>query len=173
MQIWGEVSRDTNRRCRKFTILFLQAGSVHSQAFSLPSLHSTFADDLQLGDSLLHPTTYHHHNLSHTLQSWRASPNVTTATMLESPWHGLPSADEHPLFYVSIFGAIGVGSVMIMIISIVIQMQGSFRASRLLFSQLLGKVVRATMRWHDTTPTGTPSQNFLFYLDVLIRSWDP
>ncbi len=71
-----------------------------------------------------------------------------------SPIRDLPSADDHPLFYVSVYAALGIGICVIGILGVVVQMIGSYRASKLLFSQLLNTVVRATMRWHDTTPTG-------------------
>jgi hypothetical protein len=71
-----------------------------------------------------------------------------------SPILDLPSANDHPLFYVSVYAAIGIGTCLIGILGVIAQMIGSLRASKLLFSQLLNTVVRATMRWHDTTPTG-------------------
>jgi len=71
-----------------------------------------------------------------------------------SPIHDLPSADDYPLFYVSVYAAIGISICLIGILGVIAQMIGSYRASKLLFSQLLNTVVRATMRWHDTTPTG-------------------
>lgn len=78
--------------------------------------------------------------------------SINASTM--SPVHDLPSADDHPLFYVSVYAAIGIGICFIGILGVIAQMIGSLRASKLLFSQLLNTVVRATMRWHDTTPTG-------------------
>ncbi|KAF8577829.1 multidrug resistance-associated ABC transporter [Ramaria rubella] len=66
----------------------------------------------------------------------------------------LPSADVHPLFYVAVYATISFGVATIGIINIVVQYTGGLRASRLLFKQLLIGVVRATMRWHDSTPTG-------------------
>lgn len=71
-----------------------------------------------------------------------------------SPIHDLPSADDHPLFYVSVYAALGIGICLIGILGVIAQMIGSYRASKLLFTQLLNSVVRATTRWHDTTPTG-------------------
>ncbi|TFK50633.1 P-loop containing nucleoside triphosphate hydrolase protein, partial [Heliocybe sulcata] len=66
----------------------------------------------------------------------------------------LPKAQEHPLFYVAIYALIGLCSASINLASIVTQITGALRASRLLFRQLLVAVVRATMRWHDVTPQG-------------------
>lgn len=65
-----------------------------------------------------------------------------------------PSADEHPLFYVGVYAAIGIGSVLLDMIANAALIFGAYRASRLLFKRLLDNVIHATMRWHDTTPTG-------------------
>ncbi|KAF9025817.1 multidrug resistance-associated ABC transporter [Hymenopellis radicata] len=66
----------------------------------------------------------------------------------------LPDAREHPLFYVGVYAAIGIGSAMVGVASSAAQYTGALRASRTLFKQLLGTVVRATFRFHDTTPQG-------------------
>ncbi|KZT21758.1 multidrug resistance-associated ABC transporter [Neolentinus lepideus HHB14362 ss-1] len=73
---------------------------------------------------------------------------------------GLPRAQDHPLFYVGIYAAIGLISVTINLTSIITQITGALRASRLLFRQLLVAVVRATMRWHDVTPQGRMLNRF-------------
>ncbi|KAF9007200.1 hypothetical protein BDQ17DRAFT_1351594 [Cyathus striatus] len=48
-----------------------------------------------------------------------------------------PSATEHPLFYVSIYAAIGLGSALVSVLSVTAQYTGALRASRRLFRQLL------------------------------------
>jgi hypothetical protein len=58
------------------------------------------------------------------------------------------------MFYVAVYGAIGVGGVIITTINTIVQYGGAVRASRLLFTRLLNSLVHATMRWHDKTPTG-------------------
>lgn len=85
---------------------------------------------------------YHHTHTVHGLQS----PN--------GPPFNLPSAREHPLFYISVYAAVGIGSAFVGVLSAIVQYTGALRASRVLFMQLLVSVVRATMRWHDTTPQG-------------------
>lgn len=67
----------------------------------------------------------------------------------------LPSAQERPLFYVGVYAGIGLATAIVSITSVIAQYTGALRASRVLFRQLLVTVVRATMRWHDTTPQGT------------------
>lgn len=68
----------------------------------------------------------------------------------------MPSASQHPLYYVAIYGAIGFGGVIITTVYTIVQYGGAVRASRLLFTRLLSSLVHATMRWHDVTPTGQP-----------------
>jgi len=72
----------------------------------------------------------------------------------------LPSVYEHPLFYVGIYAAIGLSIVFINVLSAGVQYIGALRASRILFSKLLGTTVRATMRWHDKTPQGRMLNRF-------------
>lgn len=67
----------------------------------------------------------------------------------------LPSAEEHPLFFIGVYSALGLGSAFLGVLAAIVQYTGALRASRVLFKQLLVSVVRATMRWHDTTPQGT------------------
>jgi ABC-type multidrug transport system fused ATPase/permease subunit len=69
----------------------------------------------------------------------------------------LPDANEHPMFYVGIFAAIGLGGALVATLSSYVQLTGALKASRRLFQQLLVGVVRATMRWHDVTPQGKVS----------------
>ncbi|KAG8809644.1 hypothetical protein FRC17_003352, partial [Serendipita sp. 399] len=66
----------------------------------------------------------------------------------------LPDADEHPMFYVGVFAAIGFASILLEMCASTILVFGAYRASRILFQRLLEGITRATMRWHDTTPTG-------------------
>ncbi|KAF9526193.1 multidrug resistance-associated ABC transporter [Crepidotus variabilis] len=72
----------------------------------------------------------------------------------------LPKAYEHPLFYVSIYAAIGLANALTSVFSVTAQYTGALRASRILFKQLLVTVVRATFRFHDTTPQGRMLNRF-------------
>jgi len=74
---------------------------------------------------------------------------------LDLPTIHLPSANEHPLFYIGVYAALGLGAAFVGVLSAIVQYTGALRASRVLFVRLLVTVVRATMRWHDTTPQGT------------------
>ncbi|EGO28860.1 hypothetical protein SERLADRAFT_434751 [Serpula lacrymans var. lacrymans S7.9] len=77
-----------------------------------------------------------------------------------SSFGALPDAGEHPLFFVGIYGAIGCGVTVIVLLCTAAQYIGGIRASRRLFSRMFVGVVRATMRWHDTTPQGRMLNRF-------------
>jgi ABC-type multidrug transport system fused ATPase/permease subunit len=94
------------------------------------------------------------HTYGFNASKWPVMVNLLTHPL---PTDRLPSADEHPLFYVGVFACIGLGIVAVNLIGQVILMVGSYQASKSLFTQLLHSVMRATMRWFDTTPTGTLS----------------
>jgi len=57
-----------------------------------------------------------------------------------------PNADEHPLYYVGIYAAISLGISVAGLLMSVIEYIGAYRASRLLFKQLLTSVVHAPFR---------------------------
>ncbi|KAJ7579704.1 hypothetical protein C8J56DRAFT_281572 [Mycena floridula] len=71
-----------------------------------------------------------------------------------------PNANEHPLFYVAVFAFIGLLKVVASISNTAVEYTGALRASRTLFRQLLVTVVRATFRFHDTTPQGRMLNRF-------------
>ncbi|KAJ7619721.1 P-loop containing nucleoside triphosphate hydrolase protein [Roridomyces roridus] len=74
------------------------------------------------------------------------SPDTTTTR--------LPSASQRPLFYVGVYAAIALSGILIQMVSFGFQFLGALRASRVLFNGLLLNMVRATFRFHDTTPQG-------------------
>ncbi|KAI0003794.1 ABC transporter type 1, transmembrane domain-containing protein [Russula compacta] len=78
----------------------------------------------------------------------------------EPPDISLPSAKEHPLFYIGVYSALGFGAALVGVFSAIVQFTGALRASRVLFMRLLDSIVRATMRWHDTTPQGRMLNRF-------------
>ncbi|KAJ7807829.1 hypothetical protein B0H14DRAFT_3152303 [Mycena olivaceomarginata] len=81
----------------------------------------------------------------------------STTGFLHVDW---PRAIERPLFYVGIYAAIGLTTAFVGICSSAAQMTGALRASRKLFRALLVTVVRATFRFHDTTPQGRMLNRF-------------
>ncbi|KAG9009269.1 hypothetical protein FRB94_012338 [Tulasnella sp. JGI-2019a] len=76
--------------------------------------------------------------------------NLTASGITER----LPSATEHPLFYVAIYAAIGVAAALTAVINSFVMYTGAYRASKVLFTQLLKVIVRSPMRFFDTTPAG-------------------
>lgn len=113
--------------------------------------------------------------------------NLPRATSVFGSW---PPASENPLFYISIYAAIGLASALSSVLSVTAQYTGALRASRILFKyvlalftrktlptyffsfssrQLLVTVVRATFRFHDTTPQGALAQFSLIILSIWSR----
>jgi ABC-type multidrug transport system fused ATPase/permease subunit len=95
-----------------------------------------------------------------TNMAYLSSTTVTTINGGRLLWWNLPDANEHPLFYVGIFGAIGCSTAVVSIFNNGAQLFGTLRASRQLFRRLLFAVVHATFRWHDTTPQGRMLNRF-------------
>ncbi|KAF7979956.1 hypothetical protein HWV62_40400 [Athelia sp. TMB] len=71
-----------------------------------------------------------------------------------------PPAQERPMLYVGIYAIISFATGFVATLAIITQYLGALRASRILFKRLLTTVVRATMRWHDTTPQGRMLNRF-------------
>ncbi|KAF8963320.1 multidrug resistance-associated ABC transporter [Flammula alnicola] len=118
---------------------------------SVPSLYAfrTFATPEH--DTAM--DNYHMHHMH--LHLYQSVP--TTTSLFGIQW---PKAAEHPLFYIGIYAAIGLASGLASVLSVTAQYTGALRASRLLFKQLLVTVVRATFRFHDTTPQGRMLNRF-------------
>ncbi|KAF8890917.1 multidrug resistance-associated ABC transporter [Infundibulicybe gibba] len=132
IKTWGEAYKDSN------------ATNIHLSAFRVfasPEHESPM--DGYLG-------TFHYmNNLQVTPLSNRGTFGIH--------W---PSAIQHPLFYIGIYAAIGLANALASVLSITAQYTGALRASRILFKQLLITVVRATFRFHDTTPQGRMLNRF-------------
>ncbi|BGP16287.1 hypothetical protein JCM10213_008267 [Rhodosporidiobolus nylandii] len=78
--------------------------------------------------------------------------DAQTADLLDLP--KLPSASDNVEFYLIGYALICLLNLAITVIGILSAFQGSFRASRKLFSDTLSKVVYAPFRYFDQTPTG-------------------
>ncbi|KAG8878137.1 hypothetical protein FRB98_006383 [Tulasnella sp. 332] len=76
--------------------------------------------------------------------------NITTTGITDR----LPSATEHPLFYVSIYAAIGMAAALTTLINSFVMYTGAYRASKILFTRLLTVIIRSPIRFFDTTPAG-------------------
>jgi ABC-type multidrug transport system fused ATPase/permease subunit len=68
--------------------------------------------------------------------------------------HGLPDASVHPLFYVSLYAAFVFLTALLRTCAAGGEYMAATIAGRRLFTELLTKIVKATMRWYDTTPSG-------------------
>ncbi|KAJ6599295.1 hypothetical protein DFH09DRAFT_1130673 [Mycena vulgaris] len=71
-----------------------------------------------------------------------------------APSFGFPAAQDQPMFYVAIYALIGLGTNLVNVSLVGLHFYGGLRASRLLFRNLLNKLVYSTFRWFDTTPKG-------------------
>ncbi|TFY53857.1 hypothetical protein EVG20_g9943 [Dentipellis fragilis] len=131
IKIWGEAYGNSGTPSTLFH--FISFSSVEQEALTEGPLAS--------------------HHLMHAVHSIH-SPSV--------PWtvSSLPRAQDQPLFYVGVYAAIGFAVGITSILSNITQYTGALRASRVLFRRLLERVVRATMRWHDTTPQGRMLNRF-------------
>ena len=130
IKIWGEAYNDSVEN------------SFHAMASFTGTDH-----DLLVGNpwsSQIHLSSINHINVLR---------NGTAGT----DW---PNAKYRPLFYIGIYAAIGLSSVIAGILSVATQYTGALRASRMLFKKLLVTVVRAPMRFHDVTPLGRMLNRF-------------
>ncbi|CAK9786601.1 putative ATP-binding cassette transporter protein YOR1 [Cutaneotrichosporon oleaginosum] len=94
------------------------------------------------------------HHVLHT-----ASPRVNQTdsplfTVQAIPPFNLPSADDHPGYYLGGYAIIMVGSALLMVVTNGIGAWGSYRAAKSLHDRLLDSVVHGTIRFFNTTPVG-------------------
>jgi ABC-type multidrug transport system fused ATPase/permease subunit len=80
-----------------------------------------------------------HHRFTHTNLSF-----VTEG-------FNLPPANKHPMFYISVFTAIGIGGGLVFLLNLIVQYAAALKASKKVFKQLLDTIIHATMQWFDTT----------------------
>ncbi|KAG2181050.1 hypothetical protein INT43_008632 [Umbelopsis isabellina] len=70
-------------------------------------------------------------------------------------------------YYLGIFLLIDLGGVMVTLVRVFVQYYGSLKASRILYKQLLDKVLRAPIRFFDTTPVGRIMNRFAKDFEVV------
>ncbi|KAF7329693.1 hypothetical protein MKEN_00232500 [Mycena kentingensis (nom. inval.)] len=145
MKIWGDAYREQDHASSSYGVYHLQS-SVDAARHEIP-MHA-----LHLVSSHWHETT--------------SNPSPIAA-LHQIDW---PKAAAHPLFYVGVYAAILFASAVVSVISSVIEITGALRASRLLFKSLLITVVRATFRFHDTTPQGRILNRFGKDIDTIDSS---
>ncbi|KAF9258418.1 hypothetical protein L218DRAFT_964491 [Marasmius fiardii PR-910] len=157
MMQWGQAYRDDESDA---LVLSTATSTLTSalRAFPMGSPSSRTFEYEHAADSFMY---WQHHLHTHTSNlSCSANAGATYLANDGGASGGtlfgihLPSAREHPLFYVGVYAVIGLSTVLVNIYSVIAQYAGALRASRVLFKQLLEKVLRATFRFHDTTPQG-------------------
>jgi ABC-type multidrug transport system fused ATPase/permease subunit len=83
--------------------------------------------------------------------SYAMSLNFQTPNLWMS---SLPEAGAHPLFFIGVYCAIVTTTSILKTISTGAYYMSFTYGGRKLFDDMLNKIVRATMRWYDTTPSG-------------------
>ncbi|KAJ6585099.1 multidrug resistance-associated ABC transporter [Mycena capillaripes] len=73
---------------------------------------------------------------------------------------GWPSAADRPFYYAGIYAAIGAFGVTVHLLSAVAEHTAALNAAHILYRRMLDSVVRATFRFHDTTPLGRMLNRF-------------
>ncbi|KAI6025492.1 hypothetical protein EDC04DRAFT_2930881 [Pisolithus marmoratus] len=68
-----------------------------------------------------------------------------------------PDANNHPLLYVVLYAVIVFIMAVLSVASTILLYATALKGSRSLFSNLLERVVHASLPWHDTTPRGKES----------------
>ncbi|KAJ7591990.1 P-loop containing nucleoside triphosphate hydrolase protein [Mycena floridula] len=119
-----------------------------------------YTQDTTLTSWLFTSSIYAEHHL--TLGNFH-----TTGLAFNIRW---PDPNQHPFFYVGIFALIGLVRLVINVSSVAAEYTGALRASRILFKQLLVTIVRATFRFHDTTPQGRILNRFGKDIETLDKS---
>ncbi|KAG8947770.1 hypothetical protein FRC03_000926 [Tulasnella sp. 419] len=66
----------------------------------------------------------------------------------------LPSPDQHPMFYIGIYAAIGFGAALLSALSDILLFFGAIRASKILFKKISDAVIGSPIYFFNTTPTG-------------------
>ncbi|SJX64743.1 related to YBT1-Vacuolar, full-size ABC protein transporting bile acids [Sporisorium reilianum f. sp. reilianum] len=79
----------------------------------------------------------------------------------------LPPADGHAGFYLSVYGLSGLAVILFNSSRAICFYVASIRASQNLFTTLLANVIRAPLRWFDTTPAGRIMNRFGTDMDCI------
>ena len=85
------------------------------------------------------------HQMYHHQHSHNVYQTLPRATSVFGSW---PPASEHPLFYISIYAAIGLASALASVLSVTAQYTGALRASRILFKYVLAFFICDTLPTH-------------------------
>lgn len=75
-------------------------------------------------------------------------------TIQNAPELKLPSADEHPGFYLTGYAFITIGTALLSVATYAVGAWGSYRAAKKLHNRLLDSVVHGSIRFFNTTPVG-------------------
>ncbi|KAG0006808.1 hypothetical protein BGZ65_003355 [Modicella reniformis] len=91
----------------------------------------------------------------------QSATNESLSRMSIKPDSMVHTEEKHSTdFYLFIYALISMGSTLMHIVQTIIVLYGSLRAARLLYRKLLFSVVRAPLRFFDTTPVGRIMNRF-------------
>ncbi|KAJ2929604.1 hypothetical protein H1R20_g7490, partial [Candolleomyces eurysporus] len=124
---------------------------------SAPPAFFSFRSFASMTDHEVIPEDIYSHSHYHDTIYHSLANNAATNGTFGIDW---PDASLHPFFYVGIYGGIGIAIALANVLSVTAQYTAALRASRVLFQKLLVSVVRATFRFHDTTPQGRMLNRF-------------
>lgn len=139
LKIWGEGGSPTQGNAADGSAY---ATTVRA-AFSFVRPDSAFSAQ-EAFHADLHSHIVHHSVL----------PNATATYAAAEPLPSLPSAEDHPGFYLTVYAIIVLTSAIFAIISNGVGAWGQYRAAVNLHNKLLGTVMKGTIRFFNITPTG-------------------
>lgn len=96
------------------------------------------------------------------LESWgKETAAEFSSHMMPRRFLGLPDPDEHPRVWIGVLGAISLGQVASYSIAQFLLARITFHAASGLFNTAVGRVSKATFRYHDTTPSAQLRNRFI------------
>lgn len=116
----------------------------------------------------VHPAHVEPHPMQYSFHG-HVSPS-SNMSMLASPLAvapKFPDANTHPGYYLSIFTAIGIAGFVFSMLQSINGMVGGLRASKIIHTRMLNSVLRSTVRFADTTPSGRIINRFSKDLETI------
>lgn len=116
----------------------------------------------------IHPAYTEPHPMQYSFHG-HASPS-SNMSMSASPLSAspkFPDANTHPGYYLSIFTAIGIAGFVFSMLQSINGMVGGLRASKIIHTRMLNSVLRSTVRFADTTPSGRIINRFSKDLETI------